>query len=612
MKLKKMLSLLTSATLFTGLICASPVLQDGTLLFASPIVAEASGTVYSGQTNGIQWNLSSAVTLYLTANTSTREMAIKGSKITGDHVEVTVPDTFTYNNQVYTITGILDNAFSNQTNLGAFKGDPRHIAWIGNSAFAYCTNLTDISFPRRGGKGPVNHIGAGAFSNCTSLAYADCFEAAYIGDGAFSQCSSLQMAWLSNTEYLGSNAFSGCTGLTAIDLTQTALTSISGLAFYNCWSAKTIRLPETITQINWLAFYNCCALQKIYIPDSVTHIEYGAFAQCSALRTVLMSENIVSIGNSAFYGCNQMRFFVCKNPNASIGYQAVGYANYNGSGTQKISGFVIWGRGGGIQDYASSNGFTYKDVNSIDMNTYTSNFRQYEWSLPNASVNWAKSNKYYFNAQHRPYANTHYGATFAGICSGMAAVSALTANGFISVQSYAPGYSTIRQINQRGYIPDFTKSYVTTVWANLTLMGEYSTEYQNNGPVKFGTEMLRYAEYITYGADKAVFSVHQAGEPGHSMVCFGMEFKQNASDRSSNSYWNGKDARILIYNVNRSSDYKSEYIYVNLTNGSWSWPNTGGYDASRCSFNMGTPESMLACPSGCSPARFLDILSCHG
>jgi hypothetical protein len=135
-----------------------------------------------------------------------------------------------------------------------------------------------------------------------------------------------------------------------------------------------------------------------------------------------------------------------------------------------------------------------------------------------------------------------------------------------------------------------------------------------NGPDKFGTEMLRYAEYITYGADKAVFSVKQAGEPGHAMVCFGMEFKQNAEDKTTNPYWNGKDARILIYNVNSSQEDKADYIYVNLTNGSWSWPYTNGYNVSKCSFEMtDTPKYMISTPGpGCTPSMFLSIIGSHG
>lgn len=612
MKLKKLLSLLTSASLFTGIICASPVLQDGTPLFAVPIVAEAAGTVYSGQI-GIECRLSSAVTLYLYPNMDTHEMAVWGSKITGSNVAVTIPDTYIYNNEVFTITGILDNAFSGQTNLGSISGNYQHITWIGNNAFYNCTNLTDVSFPSRSGQSAVNHVGYNAFANCTKLTYAQVTGAAYIGESAFSNCTSLYSAYLYNTEYLGSNAFYGCTNINTIDLSNTSLTEIYGLTFYDCYCANTIRLPETLNRIDWMAFYNCSAVQKVYIPDSVTQIDAAAFSMCNNLKTVLMSENITSIGTNAFYGCNQMRFFVCKNPNASIGYKAVGYADYYGSGSQKISNFVIWGQGGGIQNYASSNGFTYKNVNTATNETLSAAFRQYEWRFPNTSGNWAKSNKYYFNAQHQPYANFHYGSTFAGICSGMAAVSALTANGLISVQSYAPGYSTIRSIGQQtGLVPDFTKSYATTVWANEGLGLDYSTDYQNSGVAKFGKEMLRYAEYISYGADKAVFSVRQAGKPGHAMVCFGMEFKQNASDRNSNSYWNGKDARILIYNVNRSQESKSDYIYVNLTNGSWSWPDSNGYNVSKCSFSMGhTPSSMITTP-GCTPSMFLSIIGSHG
>lgn len=97
---------------------------------------------------------------------------------------------------------------------------------------------------------------------------------------------------------------------------------------------------------------------------------------------------------------------------------------------------------------------------------------------------------------------------------------------------------------------------------------------------------MRYAEYITYGADAAVLSADMINGDGHGMVCFGLEFKENASDVSYNSRWNGKDARMLIYNVNCTEHSIGDYIYVNLSDGNWYWNGSrvfgNAYVQSQC------------------------------
>lgn len=104
-------------------------------------------------------------------------------------------------------------------------------------------------------------------------------------------------------------------------------------------------------------------------------------------------------------------------------------------------------------------------------------------------------------------------------------------------------------------------------------------------------EMMTYMEFITYGADAAILSKrnhYQAGSGGggHAIVCFGMEFREDASDKNQ-SYWdrNGinTNARILVCDGNIGK-YDNYYCYyVNTETGAWS-NGTGSmytyYDAS--------------------------------
>ena len=119
---------------------------------------------------------------------------------------------------------------------------------------------------------------------------------------------------------------------------------------------------------------------------------------------------------------------------------------------------------------------------------------------------------------------------------------------------------------------------------------EYSTRTGDNGICVFSPEMLKLAEYITYGAGEAVFTIGNGSGVGHAIVCYGMESKENAANRYINPLWTEKDARLMLYDVNRTSASQDDFIYVNLSDGSWSASSlaSAGYggDPSLCSFGM--------------------------
>ncbi|MGN0677904.1 MAG: leucine-rich repeat protein [Ruminococcus sp.] len=69
------------------------------------------------------------------------------------------------------------------------------------------------------------------------------------------------------------------------------VTTIGGLAFYDCSELKSISIPETITEIGYVAFRNCSGLTELTIPDSVTKIEEEAFLGCSGLTKITVGKN---------------------------------------------------------------------------------------------------------------------------------------------------------------------------------------------------------------------------------------------------------------------------------------------------------------------------------
>ena len=590
MKQKKTISMILSAVLFAGCFGISAYQTDGSFLFTAPVTAEAAGTISSGQT-GVSYKVSNNVTLYFYPRISTHEFELCGSKITGSNVAVTIPDTVSFSHMSFTVTKIRDNAFKDQTNLGSIDATNLcdTLTYIGSNAFSGCTNLTAVNITNRYNWCEVDYIGDYAFYGCSSLAGINfASNADYIGAWAFSECTSLDYVELRQAQTIGNGAFSGCYNVHKLELSQTTVPEIPALAFYGCSGANEIHLPETVTYLGFFSFCGCSSLELIYIPDAVTGIEYMAFKNCAGLKNVLMSKNISYIGYSAFEDCTSMKYFVCKNPNANITGNAIGfYYDANGS-LQRNYNLVLWGCGGTIRDYANSNGFTYRNTSTASSQARSAH-SAYEWRANNTAVNWAKNGKYYFNYQHMQYSGGKQNDAWAGICSGMAIVSVLTQRGYLSVSEYAPGYSRLRDIPRGSSLPDFTKSYVTTVWANQG-NDEYWTQTGDNGICEFSPEMLKLAEYITYGAGEAVFTIGNGSSVGHAIVCYGMEFKEDAADRYINPLWTGKDARLLLYDVNRTAASYDDFIYVNLSDGSWSASSlaSAGYgsDPSRFSFGM--------------------------
>ncbi|EWM52573.1 leucine-rich repeat domain-containing protein [Ruminococcus flavefaciens] len=556
------------------------------------VTASAASSKDSG-VKGLAVQVSSNATLYFYFNKNSQSFEVCGSKITGDNVYVEIPDTVSYNGKKYTVTSIFPHAFDDQTNLGEIRGSSEHITSIGQGAFYGCSNLKEVYFANGGGYSAVEYIGASAFNGCSSLnniIFAS--QTDEIGAHAFWDCTSLISIDLYDVKTLGNAAFYNCSGADKIDLSRSQLTNIPNHAFWGCKNAKEVHLPETVTEIGVQSFAGCTNFTTVNIPDNVTTIGSAAFMSCDSLRNVLMSEGIIYVGDHAFFLCPNMKYFVSKNPNAFLGDYSVGWHLLDNGKPVTNDDFVVWSTGNGrVKKYAANNGLTYHNISEA-ASIATERYADYKWRTPNGTFGeWSvKGYDYYFDTAHIPYSNGYLGKKNEGVCSGMATVSALTSQGYLSVSDFSPRGTTILSIGSsdidRGCIPVFTRSYVTTVWANQNLYShDYEADWDTN---HFGKEMIKYAENITYGADTAIFNIGSTRQKsGHSMVCFGLEFRDYASDKN-NARWNGWDARFLIYDMNNHSYDSAEYFYVNFTDGSWysSLFSKYGYDTTKNRINM--------------------------
>lgn len=162
----------------------------------------------------------------------------------------------------------------------------------------------------------VISIGACAFDNCKSLVRIEIPNTITSIVGNWARCSSLTQINVDN----GNTAFSSIEGV-LFNKAQTKLfimpscgtrsvyeipntvTSISGLAFYNCKFLTRIVIPNSVTSIGNSAFSGCSSLTQIEIPNLITIIGDYTFSGCTALSRVEIPKSIFQIGSNAFEGC---------------------------------------------------------------------------------------------------------------------------------------------------------------------------------------------------------------------------------------------------------------------------------------------------------------------
>lgn len=87
------------------------------------------------------------------------------------------------------------------------------------------------------------------------------------------------------------------------------IVKIDSEVFKDCYTLKSITIPDTVTEIGNSAFENCIALEKIDIPDSVTKIGYRAFANCKSLDSIIIPNSVIDIGKKAFTSCLKLKQF---------------------------------------------------------------------------------------------------------------------------------------------------------------------------------------------------------------------------------------------------------------------------------------------------------------
>ena len=209
------------------------------------------------------------------------------------------------NSSYSSVDGVLFN--KSQTELiqhpAGKAGDytiPSSVTWIGERAFAWCTNPS-VTIPNG-----VTSIGREAFLSCSRLTHIVIPNSVTrISDKAFDRCTRLATITIgSGVTSIERETFQLCTSLTDVTIPN-SVTNIGNLAFRSCSSLTNILIGNKVKNIGAWAFSDCTNLSTVMIPRSVTQIGRFAFAYCTSLTAVCFQGNAPDAPPDAFYGATK-------------------------------------------------------------------------------------------------------------------------------------------------------------------------------------------------------------------------------------------------------------------------------------------------------------------
>ena len=209
------------------------------------------------------------------------------------------------------VTSIGDYAFYGCENLINIT-IPNSVTSIGNFAFCMCTSLTSINVDSNNEKYMSDNGVLYTKDKKTLIQYPSKKEkteyiilqgTTSIGNYAFHYCTNLTNITIPNSvTSIGDDAFYICTNLINITIPN-SVTSIGYRAFYLCKSLTNITIPDGVISIKNQTFYCCESLTRLIIPSSVISIGDYAFHYCTNLTNITIPNSVTSIGNDVFNGC---------------------------------------------------------------------------------------------------------------------------------------------------------------------------------------------------------------------------------------------------------------------------------------------------------------------
>ncbi len=294
------------------------------------------------------------VTVLMTLCLSTALVACDEKNENSDPIQDDTPPIISDEEKLSMFNYYIENGKIRITGLKSYSSDiviPDCVTSIEESAFSYCEDITNITFPDN-----LAFIGHDAFAETAwlknqpnGIVYAGNVVYTYkgemnaetsitlkesttgISDFAFKDCKKLTSIKIPNgTITIGDFAFENCTELSQIDFPD-SITHIGGGALHDtAWfnnqpdgivyvgkvaysykgdklSVQSIDLREDTIAIADVAFCGCMYLTDIEIPNHVVHIGDWAFGFCSLLNSITIPNSVISIGQKTFYDCFSLK-----------------------------------------------------------------------------------------------------------------------------------------------------------------------------------------------------------------------------------------------------------------------------------------------------------------
>lgn len=220
------------------------------------------------EVNGVYYNITSEEDLTVWVTYRGEDYEDFSTEYRGS---ITIPETVTYSDKVYRVTGIYSDAFRD------------------------CSNLISITIPSS-----VTFIGENAFSGTAWYNS--------LPDG---------VVYLGKVLYKYKGAM---TSGTSIEIEEGTV-SISGRAFYMTRNQFHVTIPNSVTTIGYRTFYHS-DLTSVTIPNSITSIGKSVFEGCTKLTSVTIPNSVTSIGEAAFANCKSLKSITIPNSVTSIAERA--------------------------------------------------------------------------------------------------------------------------------------------------------------------------------------------------------------------------------------------------------------------------------------------------
>ena len=210
---------------------------------------------------------------------------------------VNIPETVTYEGVTYTVTELVQNAFSGGNNWPGNKKIkevtvPSTVGKIGTHCFRNCTALEKITIKAAGGEFSFTNA---EFYGCTSLKTVD-FSEAYglrsMGQYLFTNCPLETVLLPEGLEDIASNVFSG----------QTKITEI--------------KLPSTLKKISGKQAFSSTAFTSIVLPTGLTALGNNIF-QSSQLESIVIPASVQTVGEHCFNSTSKLKYVIIANPDVS-------------------------------------------------------------------------------------------------------------------------------------------------------------------------------------------------------------------------------------------------------------------------------------------------------